>query len=63
MSQAQLLEAPPEQAAPPVEHDEPDATSLPANAYKVLAPGETYRPLVAAGSTRPELTARRRSTS
>ncbi len=29
---------------------------LPANAYTKLAPGETYKPIVAAGDTRPEVT-------
>jgi putative OPT family oligopeptide transporter len=65
MPQAELLEAPPEQAPPPVKappaagrDDAPDAISLPANAYKALAPGEPYRPLVPAATVLPELTPR-----
>jgi putative OPT family oligopeptide transporter len=35
-----------------------EAQRLPANAYKPLGPGETYRPYVPAGSVIPEITAR-----
>ena len=35
-----------------------EAQRLPANAYKPLGPGETYRPYVPAGSLIPEITAR-----
>ncbi len=35
-----------------------EATSLPANAYEKLAPGETYVPIVAPATAPPELTAR-----
>ena len=33
--------------------DAPDAKSLPENAYKPLAPGETYAPIVPAGAKMP----------
>ncbi len=52
-------------APPPAEFKEPatravsaEATSLPANAYEPLKPGETYFPLVPAAATLPELTLR-----
>jgi putative OPT family oligopeptide transporter len=38
--------------------DAPDTRSLPANAYKPLAAGETYRPVVPPGATLPEDTRR-----
>jgi len=38
--------------------DKREAQRLPANAYKPLGPGETYRPYVPAGSVIPEITAR-----
>ena len=37
---------------------EPETTSLPANAYERLQPGEAYRPLVPAAAQLPELTRR-----
>ncbi|MGZ5380973.1 MAG: OPT family oligopeptide transporter, partial [Thermoanaerobaculia bacterium] len=38
--------------------DSPDLKSLPENAYKTLAPGETYQPVVPAEKAPPEVTAR-----
>src|SRR5262245_62963560 len=38
--------------------DAPDTRSLPANAYKALAPGEPYRPVVPPGASLPEATSR-----
>src|SRR6202162_1699127 len=38
--------------------DAPDTKSLPENAYKPLAPGETYRPIVPAQAAVPEATGR-----
>ena len=38
--------------------DSPETTSLPANAYKPLAPGEAYLPLVPSASAPPEVTTR-----
>lgn len=37
---------------------EPETTSLPENAYTLLKPGETYQPMVPAGTTLPEVTGR-----
>lgn len=50
----------PDQALRPVVHEkaEAEATALPENAYLPLAPGETYRPLVPAGVSQAETTAR-----
>ncbi len=38
--------------------DAPDIRSLPENAYRALAPGESYRPVVPAGAALPEVTPR-----
>jgi hypothetical protein len=38
--------------------NEIDTKSLPENAYLPLKPGESYTPIVTAGSTEPELTLR-----
>ncbi|HUL78912.1 MAG TPA: oligopeptide transporter, OPT family [Vicinamibacteria bacterium] len=38
--------------------NDPDTRSLPANAYRPLAPGEAYRPVVPAAATMPEATPR-----
>jgi putative OPT family oligopeptide transporter len=38
--------------------DAPDTRSLPENAYRVLAPGESYRPIIPAAGKLPEATAR-----
>ncbi len=38
--------------------DAPDTRSLPANAYKALAPGDAYRPVVPPGARLPEATPR-----
>ncbi|HEX6901821.1 MAG TPA: oligopeptide transporter, OPT family [Thermoanaerobaculia bacterium] len=50
----------PDQALRPVVHEkaEAEATALPENAYLPLAPGEVYRPLVPAGVSQAETTAR-----
>src|SRR5215475_8709948 len=38
--------------------DAPESKSLPENAYRQLAPGETYRPVVPASASLPEATTR-----
>lgn len=38
--------------------DAPETHSLPENAYRALAPGETYRPIVPASANLPEATSR-----
>jgi putative OPT family oligopeptide transporter len=54
------LKSQPDQALRPVIHEkaEAEATALPENAYLPLAPGEVFRPLVPAGVSTPESTAR-----
>ena len=43
---------------PPATQEEIEVTTLPANAYQPLDPGEVYRPLVPAAARLPELTGR-----
>ena len=50
--------APPPPAEEGPEEAAPDTRSLPSNAYKELAPGESYHPLVPAGAALPEVTRR-----